>query len=244
MKIIFIHIGVVFDLQEGFAMLLQTVLPGPRGVTDLQLARLFPAASEPRRVGQFRCGSCGHAFELPLSAFSLAAAAGHEVHQVDLRVRGTCGSCLRSQPRTGRSREIVPLAGATLQSLRLLTGQLVVHDRAALERAKLLPEGAVAWPVCAALFHALAVALASSAGRRALDESLTQHLGDQARGLEPLPFVELARRFALRGDETSPRSLMALLWTVARRPEPYHRKLEVRIARSLEGRACGSPIDG
>lgn len=129
------------------------------------------------------------------------------------------------------------LEAAEPRSLRLLVGHLVARDRPALERAGLLPEGPPRPQACAAVFQTLARLLRFADARRVFDEVAGARLGTAAAGFTDASLHVLAERFAREAHRWPRTTLVALLWSLARRPEERFRRLERRVADRLE--RCG-----
>lgn len=127
------------------------------------------------------------------------------------------------------------LDAAEPRSLRLLVGHFVACDRPALERAGLLPSDDPARPrACAAVFQTLGRLLHFADARRVFDELARARLGDAAAGFTDASLGALAERFARTASGWSRTTLVALLWSLARRPEERFRRLERRVADRLE----------
>jgi len=133
------------------------------------------------------------------------------------------------------------LDAAEPRSLRLLVGHFVACDRPALERAGLLPPGPTRPRACAAVFQTLARLLHFADARRVFDDLARAALGEAAAGFTDASLGALAERFAREGSRWPRTTLVALLWSLARRPEERFRRLERRVADRLERCGHGEP---
>jgi len=131
----------------------------------------------------------------------------------------------------------VPFRTASLSSLRLLAGFALLAEETAPGRETLLAAAhAEDAPPCLALLRVLAGLQVSDALRGALDGLLAAGLGPRARPYRALPAASLASLWQQRRAHLEGPDLAALLWWVARSPQPALRPLERAIAGGCEPR--------
>jgi len=139
----------------------------------------------------------------------------------------------------------VPFRTASLHSLRLLAGFALLAEETGPGRETLLAAAhAEDAPPCLALIRVLAGLQVSDSLRGALDAILAVGLGPRARPYRALPAASLAALWHRRRPHLEGADLAALLWWVARSPQPALRPLERAIAAGCDpSRLLRSPLD-
>ena len=137
-----------------------------------------------------------------------------------------------------------PFASTSLAALRLLAGFVLISEETAGGRATLLAHaGAEGARPCRALAAVLGALHRHACMHGVLDGILAATLGREGRRYAGLSPAELEACWRLGRDSFEGRALAALLWQVARRPEPALRALESEIASACSSRRLLSPED-
>ncbi|GIX46527.1 MAG: hypothetical protein KatS3mg131_0738 [Candidatus Tectimicrobiota bacterium] len=128
-----------------------------------------------------------------------------------------------------------PLAACSPRLLRLLL--VLALDRTAATAAWVQlcgaarPEGV---RDAALLADLVRLARASAPAAQHLEALLAAQVQAEAPRFREQPLAELAARWARERARLRGKGLAALLWSVARRPEPFFRKLEERLVEEVE----------
>lgn len=129
------------------------------------------------------------------------------------------------------------IGGGSVRGLRVLVGVLVRNHDASLRAALLRWSGRPApAPPCRLLFHAVAAALASPGGALVVDAVLAAHLAPAASRWSERSLFELAAAWEREAETLDLPALVALLWTVHVHPSRAARRLEDRVADTVERR--------
>ncbi len=99
--------------------------------------------------------------------------------------------------------------------------------------------------VCSLVAQLYAAATRSREVRQCIDNDLAEILEEEARGLAGLDLAGLAATWRRSSDErSSDLDIVAFLWTVARQPEPWFRKLEGKVRQRVEQSRNWLLVDG
>jgi len=128
-----------------------------------------------------------------------------------------------------------PLGNCLVASLRHLIAYLAVADSIAMQRLVAgTPFANPSANLCERIISILSMTLHSPPTRRQLNRLLAQRLRVAAASFDKMSLSTLADFWMREAANLTGRNLAALLWVVAQRSDPCHRKLEAKITRRID----------
>jgi len=131
--------------------------------------------------------------------------------------------------------DVAPLGNCLVASLRHLITYLAVVDSVAVQRLVAgTPFATPSASLCERIIAILSMTVHSPRARQHLNRLLAQRLRVAAASFDKMSLSTLADCWTREAANLNGTNLAALLWVVAQRSDPCHRKLEAKIARHID----------